>query len=150
MAWRYEDIRDGEKRVLWIVVAVALIGGIAWLNNRDDTQVHQSNSVSTVQNAASAAPVPILGADLPPCADPEVVRAAQISASVQHGSWSTIREINGPGQIPPIPPPPFRNCHAEGASGNWDYYIYVRDNDIKIRVYATGAWVPGGTVRIGH
>lgn len=98
------------------------------------------------QNTTSA-----LSAGLPSCSDPEVVAAAQQSASVQRGSWSKVYEINGPGQLPPIPSPPFRNCHAEGVSGNWDYYIYVRDNDIKIRVYATGAWRPGGwTIESGR
>lgn len=38
MGWRYQDMREGEKRVLGIVVVVALICGVGWLSaaSRDE------------------------------------------------------------------------------------------------------------------
>src|SRR6266481_2527565 len=52
MSWRYEDMRDGEKRVLGVVIIVVLIGGVGWLGGvlkRDEPH----DTVSPTQDAAS-------------------------------------------------------------------------------------------------
>lgn len=52
MAWRYEDMRDWEKRVLGVVVVVAVICGAVWLNEHDNliSILSPSSSYNDEQN----------------------------------------------------------------------------------------------------